>query len=60
MQNTEDMIVYTTKDIAKILKVSVPTARKIMTEPGFPLYKNGKIMRVSKAAFEEWASKNSL
>lgn len=54
MEN-EKTIFYGTKEIAKCLGCSMPTAREIMHRSDFPLIKVGKNLKVSKAAFEEWA-----
>lgn len=49
---------YNTMDIAKMLGCSPPVARAIMYRADFPLIRVGKALKVSKHAFEEWASKN--
>lgn len=54
MENTTKMF-YGTKDIAKLLDCSIPTAREIMHRADFPLINAGRKMIVSKAAFEQWA-----
>ena len=48
---------YNTMDVAKMLGCSPPVARAIMYRADFPLLKVGKSLKVSKPAFEEWASK---
>lgn len=50
-----DVVIYTTRDVARVLKCSLPTARGIMHRADFPLISTGKNMKVSKAAFEAWA-----
>lgn len=49
-----DTIIYDTKDIARILGCSIPTAREIMHRADFPLLAVGKNLKVSKPAFEQW------
>ena len=51
-----ETIFYSTKDVAKCLGCSIPTAREIMYRRDFPLIKAGKNLRVLKSAFEQWAS----
>ena len=53
-ENTSVMF-YGTKDIAKMLDCSIPTAREIMHRADFPLITAGRKMKVSKIAFEQWA-----
>ena len=48
---------YNTLDVAKMLGCSPPVARAIMYRADFPLLRVGKALKVSKPAFEEWASK---
>lgn len=44
-----------TKEVAKALGCSLPTARRIMHRPDFPLIRVGKNMRVSQQSFIQWA-----
>lgn len=53
----DDMIFYTTEDVARILRCSQPVARTLMKRSDFPLVVVGKNFRVSKAAFNEWATR---
>ena len=55
--NKDDTIFYTTVDVARILKCSIPTARNTMKRSDFPLVVVGKNFRVSKEALEEWSSR---
>lgn len=56
-----DRIVFlTTKDIAKVLKCSLPTARQIMIRADFPLIRVGKNFKVSEQAFREWSNKRRV
>ena len=45
-----------TKEIAKLMKCSIPVARQIMHRKDFPLIKCGKNLRVMKSEFIKWAS----
>lgn len=56
-QNTdnEEVEFLTTKDVAKALGCSLPTARKTMQRYDFPLIMVGRNMRVLKSAFVKWA-----
>ena len=53
---TATTIFYGTKEVAMCLGCSIPTARNIMYRSDFPLIKAGKNLKVSKEAFEKWAS----
>ena len=50
-----DPVFYGTKDVARMLGCSVPTAREIMLRPDFPLIRVGRNLRVSREALEAWA-----
>ena len=43
-----------TKEVAKVLGCSLPTARRIMQREDFPLIRVGKNMKVSPEALREW------
>ncbi len=49
-----------TKEVAKALGCSLPTARRIMRRPDFPLIRCGKNMRVSLQAFERWSESRRI
>lgn len=51
---------YGTKEVAECLGCSLPTAREIMHRYDFPLIMVGKNLRVSKEAFERWASERRV
>lgn len=42
------------KDVAKALGCSLPLARQIMLQYGFPLIKVGRSLKVEKQAFLDW------
>lgn len=54
-ETQSEPIFYSSEDVARILKCSVPTARIIMNTEDFPTVYIGKNLRVYKKAFEEWA-----
>lgn len=49
-----------TKEVAKALGCCIPTARRIMKRPDFPLVRTGKNMRVSEQAFVKWADSRHI
>lgn len=55
-----DSVFYNTKDVARILDCSVPTARELMQRADFPLIRVGRKLMVSQNALEEWASKRRV
>lgn len=57
---SEDIRFIGTKEVAKALSCSLPTARQIMLRPDFPLIRVGKNMRVSEVAFWDWCMKRHI
>lgn len=55
-----NMEFYGTKDVAACLGCSIPTARQLFYRKDFPALKIGKNLRVSKTAFEQWASERRI
>lgn len=51
----EPLIFYDVKEVAEILKCSIPTAREIMNRKDFPSRKIANTMRVSRPALEQWS-----
>ncbi len=49
-----------TKEVAKALGCSLPTARQIMLRYDFPLVRVGRAMKVEETAFKEWAGKRRV
>lgn len=49
-----------TKDVARILGCSLPTARNIMLRADFPLVRVGKNFKVSQQAFIEWSKQRRV
>ncbi len=60
MENNQETVFYNTKDVARCLGCSIPTAREIMMRYDFPLIKAGKNLKVYKEAFEKWASERRV
>ena len=60
LQNTEsqnNLRFLSTKEVAKALGCSLPTARKVMYRADFPLIRVGKNFKVSEQAFIDWSSR---
>lgn len=53
-------VFYTTADIARLLNISLPTARQLFHSKGFPSMKIGRAFRVSRSAFERWAHEREV
>lgn len=51
----QNFIFLGTKDVAKILNCSIPTARTLMHRKDFPLVKVGRALKVYAPALDEWA-----
>jgi len=51
---------YNKKEIAECLNCSIPTARQLFYRADFPALKIGKNFKVSKEAFEKWASERRV
>lgn len=49
-----------TKEVARILGCSLPTARNIMLRADFPLIRVGKNFKVSEQAFLEWSKQRRV
>ena len=49
-----------TKEVAKILGCSIPTAREVMMRYDFPLIMVGKNFKVSEKALEEWSKSRHI
>ena len=55
-----ELVFYTTKQIAKALGCSIPTARQLFYRADFPALKIGKNYKVEKNAFEKWCSERRM
>lgn len=47
-------LALTIKEMAEMLEISEPTARKLIREEGFPVLKIGKSIRIYRRGLEEW------
>ncbi len=56
----QGIIFYGTKEVAKMLECSIPTARNLMRRADFPLIMVGTNLKVSKAAFEKWTMERRI
>lgn len=56
----EMTVFYTTKQVAKCLGCSIPTARQLFYRADFPALKIGKNYKVEKTAFEKWCSERRV
>ena len=54
-EQSNNLVFYDAKDVAKFLNCSVPIARGIMHRKDFPLLMIGRKMLVMKQALETWA-----
>lgn len=54
-EGSEEFAFLNSKEVASALGCSIPTARKVMRRPDFPLIRAGKNMKVSKSAFIKWS-----
>ncbi len=53
-------IFYGTKEVAKMFRCSIPTAREIMRREDFPLLVVGGKWLVLKTALEQWATQKRM
>lgn len=49
----------TVNEFRRLLRVSRGTADRLMKTPGFPMIRNGKIIRIPRQALEEWIRKQT-
>ena len=62
-ENTTDNsepVFYGTKEVAKLFRCSIPTAREIMRRADFPLLVFGGKWMVLKSALIKWASEKRI
>ena len=50
-------MVLDVEDIQRIMGISRTSAYELVHVPGFPAFRSGKLIKVSKAAFFEWMKK---
>lgn len=56
----KELVFYGTKEVAKMFRCSIPTAREIMRREGFPLLILGGKWMVLKSALIKWASEKRI
>lgn len=58
--DNSEPVFYGTKEVAKMFRCSIPTAREIMRREGFPLLILGGKWMVLKSALIKWASEKRI
>ncbi len=53
--NEKDLVYYGTKDVARMLRCSLPKAQEIMKRKDFPSLEIGRKFLVVKEAFLQWS-----
>ena len=56
----KELVFYGTKEVAKMFRCSIPTAREIMRREGFPLLKFGGKWMVERDALKKWVSEKRI
>lgn len=59
VQDTSDPIIYTTKDLARIMGYGKNKANNLMNSKSFPSTKFGGEWFVSKELLDQWIKKNA-
>ena len=52
-------LVQDVADILRIMGISRVTAYELVHTPGFPAFRSGRLIKVSKIAFFEWMAKGN-
>ena len=52
-------LVLDVEDIQRIMGISRTSAYELVHTPGFPAFRSGRLIKVSKAAFFEWMKKGA-
>lgn len=52
-------LVLDVADIQRIMGISRVSAYELVHPPGFPAFRRGRLIKVSKIAFFEWMAKSS-
>ena len=60
MTESTTTVFYTTAAVARCFGCSLPTARNLFHRSDFPSIRVGKNFKVSKDAFEKWASEKRV
>lgn len=56
--NNDEIVIYNTKDIQRILKIGKNNVYELFKLPNFPVIRIGKKYLIPKNEFEEWISNN--
>lgn len=56
----KELVFYGTKEVAKMFRCSIPTAREIMRREGFPLLNFGGKWMVERDALKKWVSEKRI
>ena len=60
LNSYEDLpLVLDVADIQRIMGISRASAYELVHTPGFPAFRRGRLIKVSKIAFFEWMAKDS-
>ena len=60
LNSYEDLpLVLDVADIQQIMGISRASAYELVHTPGFPAFRSGRLIKVSKTAFFEWMEKGS-
>lgn len=60
LNSYEDLpLVLDVADIQRIMGISRASAYELVHTPGFPAFRRGRLIKVSKIAFFEWMEKGS-
>ena len=58
--DNSELVIYGTKEVAKMFRCSIPTAREIMRREGFPLLVFGGKWMVERDALKKWVSEKRI
>ena len=58
-QENETRLAINQKEFAKMIGMSVVTARELMNREGFPTIKVGRVRLIPLAALEDWMQKHA-
>lgn len=60
IRNYDDLpLVLDVADIQRIMGISRMSAYELVHTPGFPAFRSGRLIKVSKKAFFDWMAKGS-
>lgn len=60
LKNYDDLpLILDVSDIRRIMGISRASAYELVHTPGFPAFRRGRLIKVSKIAFFEWMAKGS-